>query len=88
MASTGWIRRPRIVGEMHAATPTRPAPAIVIPMVPGRDGDRLLLHGAPAAGIFRHARGADVCVTMTLVPSMSWLTWLMRWLMPPVPIKK
>jgi nitroimidazol reductase NimA-like FMN-containing flavoprotein (pyridoxamine 5'-phosphate oxidase superfamily) len=41
---------------------------IVIPMVFGRDGDRLLLHGAVASRLLRALdTGVPVCVTVTLV---------------------
>ncbi|MDQ2818351.1 MAG: pyridoxamine 5'-phosphate oxidase family protein [Candidatus Eremiobacteraeota bacterium] len=40
----------------------------VIPMVYARDGDRLLLHGAPLGRLIGAlAGGADVCVTVTLL---------------------
>jgi nitroimidazol reductase NimA-like FMN-containing flavoprotein (pyridoxamine 5'-phosphate oxidase superfamily) len=35
-----------------------------------RDGEWLLLHGAPAAGTVRRGRGQDVCVTMTLLDGL------------------
>jgi len=41
---------------------------VVIPTLHARDGDRLLLHGSKAAGIFRDLRrDAAVCVTVTLI---------------------
>lgn len=41
---------------------------VVIPTLYARDGDRLLLHGSPASGMFRDAaRLPDVCVTVTHV---------------------
>jgi uncharacterized protein len=41
---------------------------IVIPMVFGRDGDRLLLHGSVASRLLRSLdAGVPVCVTVTLV---------------------
>jgi nitroimidazol reductase NimA-like FMN-containing flavoprotein (pyridoxamine 5'-phosphate oxidase superfamily) len=43
----------------------------VIPMVYGRDGDRLLLHGSVATRLTRTlAAGAPVCVTVTLVDGL------------------
>lgn len=39
---------------------------VVVPMLCVRDGDHLLLHGAPATGTVRRGRGMAVCVTMTL----------------------
>lgn len=44
---------------------------VVIPMVYGRDGDRLLLHGSVASRLLRHfSDGAEVCVTVTLVDAL------------------
>ena len=43
---------------------------VVIPMLAVRDGDWLLLHGAPAAGTFRRGRGQQICVEMTLVDGL------------------
>ncbi|MBT3247961.1 MAG: pyridoxamine 5'-phosphate oxidase family protein [Actinobacteria bacterium] len=43
---------------------------VVIPMFVVRDGDHLLLHGAPAAGTLRRGKGTEVCVTMTLVDGL------------------
>jgi hypothetical protein len=43
----------------------------VIPMVYGRDGDRLLLHGSVATRLTRTlAEGAPVCVTVTLIDGL------------------
>jgi hypothetical protein len=43
----------------------------VIPMVYGRDGDRLLLHGSVATRLTRTlADGAPVCITVTLVDAI------------------
>jgi len=43
----------------------------VIPMVFGRDGDRLLLHGSVATRLTRSlSKGAPVCVTVTLVDGL------------------
>jgi hypothetical protein len=53
----------------HVGTIREGAP-VVIPMLAVRDGDRLLLHGAPAAGTFRRGRGQQVCVTMTLLDGL------------------
>jgi nitroimidazol reductase NimA-like FMN-containing flavoprotein (pyridoxamine 5'-phosphate oxidase superfamily) len=40
---------------------------VVLPMAHARLADRLVLHGSPAAGLFRDARrGSPVCVTATL----------------------
>jgi nitroimidazol reductase NimA-like FMN-containing flavoprotein (pyridoxamine 5'-phosphate oxidase superfamily) len=44
---------------------------VVIPMVFGRDGDRLLLHGSVASRLLRALdRGVPVCVTATLVDGL------------------
>lgn len=44
---------------------------VVIPMLYGRDGDRLLLHGSAASRLMRAgAGGAEVCVTVTLVDGL------------------
>jgi hypothetical protein len=44
---------------------------VVIPMLYGRDGDRLLLHGSPASRLMRSgAKGLDMCVTVTLVDGL------------------
>ena len=52
------------VGTVRDGTP------VVIPMLAVRDGDWLLLHGAPAAGTFRRGRGQQVCVEMTLLDGL------------------
>ncbi len=43
---------------------------VVIPMLAVRDGDWLLLHGAPASGTVRRGRGQPVCVEMTLLDGL------------------
>ena len=44
---------------------------VVIPMLYGRDGDRLLLHGSTASRLMRSgAKGLDMCVTVTLVDGL------------------
>ena len=44
---------------------------VVIPMAYGRDGDRLLLHGAIASRLMKTlAEGAEVCVGVTLVDGL------------------
>ncbi len=50
----------------HVGT-VRDGHPVVIPMFVVRDGDRLLLHGAPATGAVRRGRGEPVCVTITHV---------------------
>jgi uncharacterized protein len=43
----------------------------VLPMAHGRIGDLLVLHGSPAAGLFRDARrGSPVCVTATVLDGL------------------
>lgn len=54
----GWIAH---VGALRDGKP------VVIPMYYVRDGDSMLLHGAPAAGAIRRGKGADVCATVTLL---------------------
>lgn len=55
----------------HVGT-VRDGQPVVIPMFCVRDGDHLLLHGAPAAGSFRRARaeGMDICVEMTVLDGL------------------
>jgi nitroimidazol reductase NimA-like FMN-containing flavoprotein (pyridoxamine 5'-phosphate oxidase superfamily) len=53
----------------HVGTIRDGAP-VVIPMLAVRDGDWLLLHGAPAAGSMRRGRGQQVCVEMTLLDGL------------------
>ena len=48
----------------HVGT-IRDGKPVVIPMFYVRDGDALLIHGAPASGAIRRARGTEVCVTVT-----------------------
>jgi nitroimidazol reductase NimA-like FMN-containing flavoprotein (pyridoxamine 5'-phosphate oxidase superfamily) len=44
---------------------------VVIPMAYGRDGDRLILHGAVASRLMTTlAEGAEVCVSVTLVDGL------------------
>ena len=57
----GWVAH---VGWVRDAKP------IVIPMYYVRDGDSLLLHGAPAAGTLRGGKGSDICVTVTLLDGL------------------
>lgn len=53
----------------HVGT-VRDGSPVVIPMYFVRDGDHLLLHGAPAAGALRRGVGAEVCVTVTLLDGL------------------
>jgi nitroimidazol reductase NimA-like FMN-containing flavoprotein (pyridoxamine 5'-phosphate oxidase superfamily) len=53
----------------HVGT-VRDGKPVVIPMLAVRDGDWLLLHGAPAAGTIRRGRGQQVCVEMTLLDGL------------------
>ena len=56
-----------IVGHVGTIRDGRP---LVLPMFCARDGDLLLMHGAPASGTIRRGRDMDVCVTMTLLDGM------------------
>jgi len=53
----------------HVGT-VRDGKPVVIPMLAVRDGDWLLLHGAPASGTVRRGRGQSVCVEMTLLDGL------------------
>ena len=58
----------------HVGT-VRDGRPIVIPMFYVRDGDSILLHGAPASGVIRRGDadrngGTEVCVTVTLVDGL------------------
>jgi nitroimidazol reductase NimA-like FMN-containing flavoprotein (pyridoxamine 5'-phosphate oxidase superfamily) len=53
----------------HVGT-IRDGKPLVIPMLAVRDGDWLLLHGAPASGTVRRGRGHQVCVEMTLLDGL------------------
>ncbi|MEM7093372.1 MAG: pyridoxamine 5'-phosphate oxidase family protein [Actinomycetota bacterium] len=57
----GWVAH---VGVVRDGTP------FVIPMYYVRDGDSMLLHGAPAAGTLRTGKGAEVCATVTLLDGL------------------
>ncbi len=52
----GWLAH---VGTVRDGLP------IVIPMFYARDGDCILIHGAPASGVIRRGKGTDVCITVT-----------------------
>jgi nitroimidazol reductase NimA-like FMN-containing flavoprotein (pyridoxamine 5'-phosphate oxidase superfamily) len=44
---------------------------VVIPMLYGRVGDQVILHGSPASRLLRGgAKGVDLCVTVTLVDGL------------------
>ena len=44
---------------------------VVIPMLYARDGDRVLIHGAPAARLLRAGKGGtDLCLTVTLLDGL------------------
>lgn len=44
---------------------------VVIPLLYARDGDRVLLHGSPVAGLLRGgAKGAELCLTVTLLDGL------------------
>ena len=54
----------------HVATVRHGRP-VVLPMVHARLGDTLVLHGSPAAGLFRDMRGSSpVCVTATTLDGL------------------
>ncbi len=54
----------------HVGLVSRERP-VVIPMVYGRDGDTLYLHGSPASRLLRDGRkGAQLCVTVTLLDGL------------------
>jgi nitroimidazol reductase NimA-like FMN-containing flavoprotein (pyridoxamine 5'-phosphate oxidase superfamily) len=54
----------------HVGLVTEHGP-VVIPMLYGRDGDRLLLHGSAASRLMRGgAQGPEMCVTVTLVDGL------------------
>ena len=53
----------------HVGT-IRDGKPVVIPMFYVRDGDALLIHGAPASGAIRRAGGTEVCVTVTLLDGL------------------
>lgn len=53
----------------HVAT-VRDGKPVVVPMLAVRDGDWLLLHGAPASGTMRRGRGRPVAVSMTLLDGL------------------
>lgn len=54
----GWVAH---VGTVRDGSP------VVIPMYYVRDGDSVLLHGAPAAGVMRRGRESEICMTVTLL---------------------
>ncbi len=57
-----------LVAHVGVATDDGP---VVIPMLYGRDGERLLLHGSAASRLLRGgAKGAELCVTVTLVDGL------------------
>jgi uncharacterized protein len=66
-ASADAILDEGLVAHVGLATDDGP---VVIPMAYARDGDRLLLHGSPASRLLRSARGADICVTVTLLDGL------------------
>jgi nitroimidazol reductase NimA-like FMN-containing flavoprotein (pyridoxamine 5'-phosphate oxidase superfamily) len=54
----------------HVAT-IRDGRPVVLPMAHGRIGDTLVLHGSPAAGLFRDfRRGSPACVTATVLDGL------------------
>lgn len=53
----------------HVATVQDGTP-VIVPMLAVRDGDHLLLHGAPAAGTMRRGRSQQVCASMMLLDGL------------------
>jgi hypothetical protein len=53
----------------HVGVATHDGP-IVLPMVYGVDGDRILLHGGIANAMLRSGRSTEVCVTITIVDAL------------------
>ena len=53
----------------HVGT-VRDGRPVVIPMLAVRDGEWLLLHGAPAGGTIKRGRGQPICVEMTLLDGL------------------
>jgi nitroimidazol reductase NimA-like FMN-containing flavoprotein (pyridoxamine 5'-phosphate oxidase superfamily) len=51
----------------HVGLVTPAGHPLVLPLCYGRDGDDLYLHGSSAARLFKGARTAEICVTVTLV---------------------
>jgi nitroimidazol reductase NimA-like FMN-containing flavoprotein (pyridoxamine 5'-phosphate oxidase superfamily) len=67
-ASAHAILDEGLVAHVGLATDDGP---VVIPMLYGRDGERLLLHGSPASRLLRGgAQGTEMCVTVTLVDGL------------------
>jgi uncharacterized protein len=57
-----------LVAHVGLATDDGP---VVIPMLYGRDGDRVLLHGSPASRLLRGgANGVELCLAVTLVDGL------------------
>ncbi len=53
----------------HVGT-IRDGKPLVIPMLCGRDGDQLLLHGSPSSGTMLRGRDQEVCVTLTALDGL------------------
>lgn len=53
---SGWLAH---VGTVRDGLP------VVIPMFYVRDGESILIHGAPVSGVIRRGKGFDVCITVT-----------------------
>jgi nitroimidazol reductase NimA-like FMN-containing flavoprotein (pyridoxamine 5'-phosphate oxidase superfamily) len=51
----------------HVGLTTPAGHPLVLPLCYGRDGDDVYLHGSAAARLFKGARTAEICVTVTLV---------------------
>ena len=56
-----------LIAHVGVATPDGP---LVLPMVYGRDEDRLYLHGAAANGLLGSGEGEEICVTVTHVDGL------------------
>ncbi len=57
-----------IVAHVGLVSDGRP---VVVPMVYGRDGDMLYLHGSPASRLLRAGKGGqELCVTVTLLDGL------------------
>ncbi|MGB2758132.1 MAG: pyridoxamine 5'-phosphate oxidase family protein [Acidimicrobiia bacterium] len=56
-----------LVAHVGVNTPDGP---IVLPMAYGRDATHIYLHGSVANSMLRHAQGAEVCVTITLLDGL------------------
>ena len=59
-----------LIGHVGIVAGDRP---VVIPMLYGRDGSTIYLHGSVASRLLRSlAGGIDLCLTVTLVDGLCW----------------